>query len=343
MPSHRAVTLVELLIVIAIIGLLVGLLLPAIQSAREAARRTQCNNRFKQVALAVLNYSSLHGETLPSVTSPLALTFKDSIPSWYRTVSWRHTILPFLEEQSTYDAFLDPTQWKFEPHDPEQRPSRPSVISAYLCPAAPGGSRLDNVRVAGEAGSRFAFDGIGARDNVVVRDFEPPPGIEQPRRGNGPWYQFSFRRFRNSGYHDTQHGNYLGNLPRDKYVETFVRAARLRWVSDGLSNTILIGEMAGAPTAIPAANGGTADRFKVDTARIDRHGISWSGWLGWVDAWKVEVNKTNYESFYSFHTGGMNASMCDGSVRFIGQAIDIHSLFQLLTRDGGQSELLRGR
>lgn len=334
MKPRDAFTLVELLVVIAIIAVLVALLLPAVQAVREAARRTQCSNRFKQVALAVQSYSSLHGETLPSVTSPLALSLKGTIPSWYRTVSWRHTILPFLEEQSTYDAFSNPESWTFEPHKPELRPSRPSVIAAYLCPTAPGGPRLDNVRVVGLAGSRHAFDGFATSDNVVVRDFEPPPEGKQTRRGNGPWHQFSFRRFRNGRYFDSQHGNYLGNLPRDKYVETFLRRAKLKWVSDGLSNTMLIGEMAGGPVVIPEVDGGRGDRFKTDVARIDRYGIAWGGWLGWIDAWRVEMNKTNYESFYSFHNRGMNASMCDGSVRFIDESINSVSLFQLLTRDG---------
>ncbi|HVT30678.1 MAG TPA: DUF1559 domain-containing protein, partial [Lacipirellulaceae bacterium] len=87
-------TLVELLVVIAIIGILVALLLPAIQAAREAARRAQCQNHLKQIALAVLNYESAKKKFPPGFVSQ---------PSQFESWGWPIFILPSLEEQSLYD------------------------------------------------------------------------------------------------------------------------------------------------------------------------------------------------------------------------------------------------
>ena len=89
--SHRGFTLVELLVVIAIIGTLVGLLLPAVQSAREAARATQCRNNMKQIGLALQNYhdarqSFPYGGKVPVTNSNQG--------NW----NWRVDILPFMEE-----------------------------------------------------------------------------------------------------------------------------------------------------------------------------------------------------------------------------------------------------
>ncbi|HEX4143841.1 MAG TPA: DUF1559 domain-containing protein [Pirellulales bacterium] len=100
-PKSRAgFTLVELLVVIAIIGVLIALLLPAVQSAREAARRSQCQNNLKQQALAVANYASSFG-TLPSTIRP---------PTGVR-LAWVTQTLPYLDQQATYDKYDQASNW----------------------------------------------------------------------------------------------------------------------------------------------------------------------------------------------------------------------------------------
>ncbi len=103
MRSRHGFTLVELLVVIAIIAILVALLIPAVQNARSAARRTQCTNHQKQAVLGILQ-SANQDERLPAIRNSNliydAARAKNSI-------SWRYAILPFLEEQSMYDALAD--------------------------------------------------------------------------------------------------------------------------------------------------------------------------------------------------------------------------------------------
>ncbi len=99
-------TLVELLVVIAIIGILVAMLLPAVQSAREAARRSHCQNKLKQIGLACLSHESVHGN-LPAGVEGKNLFNDDDSPGSKQEVgmSWGIAILPYIEEQQTYDLF----------------------------------------------------------------------------------------------------------------------------------------------------------------------------------------------------------------------------------------------
>ena len=106
MSTRRGFTLVELLVVIAIIGILIALLLPAVQAAREAARRIQCNNKLKQIGLALLNYESTHG-MFPAGGITKTTTCNMAAPNWTDTgmASWTIVILPYMEEQARYDQY----------------------------------------------------------------------------------------------------------------------------------------------------------------------------------------------------------------------------------------------
>ena len=109
-------TLVELLVVIAIIAMLVTLLLPAVQSAREAARRSQCSNNIRQIGLALLNFESAYGKLPPS-------RYKNRHPSWFAIV------LPFVEGQNEFDLWsLDK-----EYYHRDNTLARETIIPSFRC------------------------------------------------------------------------------------------------------------------------------------------------------------------------------------------------------------------
>jgi prepilin-type N-terminal cleavage/methylation domain-containing protein len=119
-------TLVELLVVIAIIGVLVALLLPAVQAAREAARRTQCENNMKQTCLAVLNYENARKRFPPS--SPYD---RNATPPLAQTYSWRALVLPYHEEESLQSLIDFSVNWT----DPRNLRAYGTPLPGYKCPS----------------------------------------------------------------------------------------------------------------------------------------------------------------------------------------------------------------
>jgi len=125
-------TLVELLVVIAIIGILVALLLPAIQAAREAARRSQCQNNVKQLCLALLNYHDTHKEFPPSVR--FADAEKNIVErAFIHRPNWVIDVLSFFEEQVLHDSF----NFTKSISDPLNRIPRGTLLAPMLCPTDP--------------------------------------------------------------------------------------------------------------------------------------------------------------------------------------------------------------
>lgn len=127
MRRRMGFTLIELLVVIAIIAILIALLLPAVQQAREAARRAQCKNHLKQLALAVHNYSESHSRFPPSAAVNLGVTSTGNNGSW----SVHGRILPYLEQANLYSVVDLNTAWD------DQQAISGLKIPVFSCPSDP--------------------------------------------------------------------------------------------------------------------------------------------------------------------------------------------------------------
>jgi prepilin-type N-terminal cleavage/methylation domain-containing protein len=315
-------TLVELLVVIAIIGVLVSLLLPAVQAAREAARRTQCVNNIRQLALATLNHVDTYGY-LPSggwgwnwVGDP-DRGFGKSQPG-----GWTYSVLPFMEEQNL---------WAMGQGLPDGADKRQALADmnqvqrgTFICPsrrsAAPTGIKPHwapknclKVDISGK--SDYAIN-IGDAKTSDYVDFAGPNSLPQAENPAYPWDRVV----------------QLDDEGNDQYngVCNLHAEIRLAQIEDGLSNTYLIGEKylrpesyqgvgeSGSPTYDTGDNETIFTGFNRDVQRStlyppqpDRMGVPLP------------------YAFGSTHSGIFNMSMCDGSVRSVQYDIDpeAHRMF----------------
>jgi prepilin-type N-terminal cleavage/methylation domain-containing protein/prepilin-type processing-associated H-X9-DG protein len=128
LPKRVGFSLVELLVVVAIVGILTALLLPAVQRARESANRVRCANNLRQIGIALHHYHDVSGSFPPG-----GLEWRPPGVSAKRQLAWSVFVLPFLEQQSVYDR----VDLKEAFDSPVNGPAAATVLAVYLCPSTP--------------------------------------------------------------------------------------------------------------------------------------------------------------------------------------------------------------
>ena len=339
--SRKGFTLVELLVVIAIIGILVALLLPAVQSAREAARRAQCQSNLKNLALAVLNYESSRGE-LPAATIFPEIN-NGVIPNIQKRtdfgISWAIAILPFIEGQALYDSLVLENTSTGAPvaiQNADNYDQRGISVPVFLCPTDGANNQIKYLGHGGNwaRGNYAGSVGLGALHSAAP--------LKQ--RILGPT---------SSGWN--------GRTPTAAVTNAFPYLVRgvmgpnatvkLRQITDGTSNTIMLGELrSGVNAADPRgtwafghAGGNLAayNGFNSDASGPNYCGL-YADDIGGAGGGDIQFSCSDPEliadcmscyggesnsdfdqaTFRSLHVGGVFVAMCDGSVDFVQDTIE---------------------
>lgn len=300
MRNRRGFTIIELLVVIAIIAMLIAMLLPAVQAAREAARRLQCTNNLKQVGLALQNYESTWC-VLPG--NRVALTVNGAIPNTWGALA---ALLPYAEGNPLFNSMNFDVGYVA----PQNSTSVRTHVALFLCPSGTGERRFS--------------DGW-------------------PR--NAPLFTAELSQ--------SDYGGLLGvYLPSGSSldgamgsVKTGVGNVTLCQITDGLSNTIAVAERAGTPDlwangklAQFAATGNDPRRNPSGWAQTEAQFVVTSqSDLGYVNSWNGTQGINDHKSgLYSFHPGGSNVLMADGSVHIVKPTISPVSLVAMVSRSGGE-------
>ena len=356
-------TLVELLVVIAIIGILVGLLLPAVQSAREAARRMQCTNNLKNLALAALNFESANrGLPYSAITKNNSQTpyipydpsgpdapSPGTVGGTQGRCSGMVPLLPFAEQSNVYPLYCFNKDWsdpsntaplmlKFPlmkcPSTPaDDVLTYPALLATYISPAnknaafAPPASGSTTTNVLGAA----LYASTKCTPTGWVGDYASMSQVKTKKNAAGAEIAFA---------------NPLVTVPfagtGSKGASVQNAKTSLGTITDGTSHTTLYSERSGRSKQY--YTGSTSDSTPILTGaiwadadnRITVTGTHADG-KNAIGTGPCVINCNNQQGdIYSFHTGGANVAYVDGHVSFVSKSIDVNILVPLVTRGGGE-------
>ncbi len=289
-------TLVELLVVIAIIGILIALLLPAVQAAREAARRTSCQNNLKQIGLALHNFHD---------------TLRAFPPSSAQRHSWVPFLLSYVEQENLYGQYRWDVSWDHS--------SNQSVVNTRLavmrCASAPDGSeRIDRLPNGGTSEASDYSPPSGVSGILVQVGLVPQtPNLRGVIDARGP---VRLADVRDGTSHTLMIAEDAG---RPQFWTSRGRGPDELSLSCG-NYSVTGGRVRGAGWADPA--------IAIPMHGFTHDGLSCPG--------PCPINCTNNNETFSFHPGGASAAFADGGVRFLAENLSIRTYAALITRAGNE-------
>ncbi|TWT37640.1 Type II secretion system protein G precursor [Posidoniimonas corsicana] len=366
-PCRRnGFTLVELLVVIAIIGVLVSLLLPAVQSAREAARRTQCLNNLKNVGLACLNHESTQ-RAFPTGGETWGVFVEEYVDNGTpfgvdkMGLGWGYQILPYLEQDAIHGITRS-----------EQM--RDTSVPLYICPSRRGVVRLPNALGVTVVLTDYASAQPCTRSST---EDAAPVDISPEATANWGWndvFQYAYTGTGSAASQPRPLGQPVGPAPQANAVyDGVIVRSRWRWISQNpftKTNTGRFESNSPRPTQPRKIIDGLSKTLMISEKYV-RSDLYLSGSssddTGWTDGWDPDVMRCTCVrplndsqsikllthdfgqgaphylfNFGSAHPGTFNAVFADGSVHALPYDIDIFVFNALGTRNGTSDGPLPG-
>ncbi len=290
-------TIVEVLVVIAILGILVALLLPAVQAARESARRSQCSNNLRQIGIGLQNFESAKRGLPAGYVSAFAADGTDTGPGW----GWAALLLGNIEE-SALSAQL---HFDLPIEDPANLTGRTQLVAAYLCPSDTVVPVWSTYKDVGTVNPSLKICDV-ASANYVAMFGNSEPGID----GTGLFFRNSHVQFREI---------------TDGTSQTIAAGER----SHLLGEATWVGSVTGALLAP-----GPDDNDGVGTFEIEHGSTMVLGQSGEHISPGDPNGET--DMFYSRHPGGVNFVFADAHVDFLNTDMDAKIFEALSTRAGGE-------